>query len=158
AHQRALHFSRRRRMADKILMCFRRVKHFIILLLICIAQPAASQTKEPPQQLKYVLIVTRHGVRAPTWTAERLNQYSTEKWPDWGVPPGNLTTHGRELMKIMGSFYREYFSSQKLLGNSNCADAERTYFWADTDQRTLESAKALAEGMFQGCAATVHSM
>jgi 4-phytase / acid phosphatase len=108
--------------------------------------------------LKYAVIVTRHGVRSPTWTLERLNEYSTSPWPDWGVPPGNLTTHGRALMKIMGVYYREYFSQQGLLGKPNCRDAARVYFWADTDQRTLETARALREGILPGCPGEIHSV
>src|SRR5262245_42095289 len=93
----------------------------------------AQQTALP--RLKYAIVVTRHGVRSPTWTPDRLNQYSATPWPDFGVPPGNLTTHGRTLMKIMGGFYREYFAAEGLIAQTGCADANRTYFWADTDQR-----------------------
>src|SRR5262249_47513687 len=79
-------------------------------------------------------------------------------WPDWGVPPGHLTAHGRQLMTLMGEFYRQYFRSQKLLEETACADAERTFFWADTDQRTLETARALGEAILPGCSIPVHSM
>ena len=44
-----------------------------------------------PPQLRYVFIISRHGVCSPMWTSERLNQYAAEPWPEWGVPPGNLT-------------------------------------------------------------------
>jgi len=128
----------------------------VVVFAFGLLRSQAQQTK-PTEQLKYALIVTRHGVRAPTWTPERLNQYSTGSWPDFGVPPANLTTHGRALMKIMGGFYREYFSKEGLLGRPNCSDAGRVYFWADIDQRTIESAHALAEGILPGCEAEVHS-
>src|SRR5262249_27405496 len=119
----------------------------ILVTLVCFACrgiASAQQTAVQPQ-LKYAIVVSRHGVRAPTWTRDRLNQYSSEPWPEWEVPPGNLTLHGRQLMKIMGGFYREYFSAGGLLGARNCSDVSRTYFWADTDQRTMETAAALAE-------------
>jgi 4-phytase/acid phosphatase len=134
------------------------MKRLLVLAFLACSAPriVALQTR-PSLQLKYAVVVTRHGVRSPTWTPERLNQYSTEPWPDWRVPPGNLTTHGRELMKLMGEFYRQYFAAQKLLGKPNCTDAQRTYFWADTDQRTLETARALAEAIVPGCPVEVHS-
>jgi 4-phytase/acid phosphatase len=60
-------------------------------------------------------------------------------------------------MKIMGRFYRDYFSSQGLLGKAGCKDAGLSYLWADTDQRTMETGRALAEGLFPGCPVEVHS-
>jgi 4-phytase/acid phosphatase len=60
-------------------------------------------------------------------------------------------------MKMMGGFYREHFSSQGLIGSAGCKDADLAYLWADTDQRTMETGRALAEGLFPGCAAEVHS-
>jgi 4-phytase/acid phosphatase len=119
---------------------------------------AAEAQPRNSAQLRYAVIVTRHGVRAPTWTPERLNRYSATPWPDFGVPPGHLTPHGRLLMKIMGNFYREYFASEGLLGKANCADAGRTYLWADTDQRTMETGRALSESLLAGCKGEVHAL
>src|SRR5215468_7371220 len=95
----------------------------------------ARQNQQASEKLKYVLIVTRHGVRSPTWTPERLNQYSSAPWPSWGVAPGYLTPQGRELMKIMGSYYREVLWKDESGKKPDCAKAG-AYFWADTDQRT----------------------
>src|SRR5262245_43318210 len=128
----------------------------VIAALACVF--AAQAQPQSTTELRYAVIVSRHGVRAPTWTPERLNRYSATPWPDFGVPPGHLTPHGRSLMKILGSFYREYFAAEGLLGKPNCADVGRTYLWADTDQRTIESGRALAESMLAGCKAEVHSL
>src|SRR5262249_49106338 len=45
-----------------------------------------------------------------------------------------------------------------LLGKPNCADAKQTYVWADNDQRTLETARALAESILPACKIEVHSI
>jgi 4-phytase/acid phosphatase len=111
-----------------------------------------------PVQLRYVVIITRHGVRSPTWTSERLNQYAADPWPDWGVPPGNLTPHGRVLMQLMGAYYRQWLSRERLLSPQGCRDAGRIYIHADTDQRTLETGRALAETLLPGCPLDVHSV
>lgn len=108
-------------------------------------------------ELKYVVILSRHGVRSPTWDSARLNQYSAQPWPDFGVRPGELTPHGRDLIKILGSYYRERFSGEHLLKPNGCADAHRVYIWADTDQRTRETGRAFAESIFPGCGLTFHS-
>jgi 4-phytase/acid phosphatase len=108
--------------------------------------------------LELVVILSRHGVRPPTWTQERLDAYSAVPWPKWTVPPGNLTPHGYELMKRFGGFNRASYAEAGLFAAMGCSDATAAYVWADTDQRTMESGRALAEGMFPGCPPMVHSL
>jgi len=110
----------------------------------------------PASHLRFVVLVARHAVRSPTWTIERLNRYSAEAWPDFGVPPGNLTSRGAELMKLFGAYDREYLAQAGLLHGA-CGDGNQVYFRADTDQRTLESARALAAGLLPGCPVEVHA-
>ena len=117
----------------------------------------AAAGAAPPPQLRYVVIISRHGVRSPTSSSERLNQYAAQPWPEWGVPPGNLTPHGRALMKLMGAYYREWLSGERLLRKQGCGDVGRIYIHADTDQRTIETGRALAETLLPGCAVAVNS-
>jgi 4-phytase / acid phosphatase len=102
-------------------------------------------------ELRYVAIMSRHGVRSPTWESARLNQYSADSWPDWGVPPGYLTPHGRESIRILGSYYREWLVKERLLASKGCADNRRITIWADIDERTLETGRAFAESLAPGC-------
>jgi len=133
------------------------VKSSRFLTLILAALLCASPVVALKPQLKYVVIITRHGVRTPTWSSERLNKYSAQPWPEWNVRPGNLTPHGRDLMKLIGAYYREWLSSELLLSPRGCADASRIHIHADTDQRTLETGRALAEGMAPDCTVAVHT-
>ncbi len=116
------------------------------------ASPAAAGT------LKYVVIVARHGVRAPTWTNDRLNEYTVAPWPEWHVAPGNLTPRGRSLTKLMGGYYAAWLSSEGLIRRTGCQDANRIFIWADTDERTLETGRAIAEGLMPACTIAVHSL
>jgi 4-phytase/acid phosphatase len=109
-------------------------------------------------ELKYAVIVRRHGVRPPLWTDARLNQYSSEPWPKWDVPMGNLTSHGRTLTRLLGAYERARFTQAGLLSPRGCEDAERIYIWADTDERTISTGKALAEGMMPDCNLQVRSL
>ena len=121
----------------------------LCILLLGAASAAPAQT----DRLQFAVVLTRHGVRSPTWEPERLNGYSAAPWPSWGAASGELTPHGRELMKTMGGFYREYFSA--LLAQPGCAN--KVFFRADSAQRTLETARALAEGVLPGCKVTIHA-
>jgi 4-phytase / acid phosphatase len=119
---------------------------------------SAQEAPARGTELKFVVILSRHGVRSPTWKTDRLNQYSTEAWPDWGVPPGYLTPHGKALMELFGAYDRAYLSHEGLLSVKGCEDARRLFLWADTDQRTIETGRALAAGMFPDCAVQTQSL
>jgi 4-phytase/acid phosphatase len=110
------------------------------------------------EQLKLVVILSRHGVRSPTWAQDRLDTYSALPWPKWSVAPGYLTPRGFDLVKAFGRFDRASFAKNGLVAESGCADGARTYIWADTDQRTMESGRAMAEGLFPSCPPAVHSL
>ena len=118
----------------------------------------AQTTPRSGGELKFVVIVSRHGVRPPLWTDEQLNQYSSQPWPKWDVPPGHLTSHGATLLKLFGAYDRAQFAKAGLLSAKGCADADKVYFWADTDERTISTARAMSEGMLPGCGAKVNSL
>jgi 4-phytase / acid phosphatase len=109
-------------------------------------------------ELKYVVIVSRHGVRSPTAKTDQLNQYSAKPWPLWSVPPGYLTERGAKLMTLFGAYDRELFASEGLLSTDGCSDAERVSILADSDQRTRETGKALVAGMLPGCNVAVQAL
>jgi 4-phytase/acid phosphatase len=107
--------------------------------------------------LQFVVILSRHGVRSPTGKPEEYAKYTAAPWPLWDVPPGYLTAHGYQLMKLFGAWDREHLAAQGLLAPSGCGDAAHVTILADSDQRTRESGKALAEGLLPGCAIEVRA-
>jgi len=118
----------------------------------------AQQPATQSEQLKFVVILTRHSVRSPTGKPAQYDKYSAAPWPEWDVPPGYLTPHGYQLMKLFGSYDRELLASEGLLASQGCDDAAHVSILADSDQRTRETGKALAEGMFPGCSVEVHAL
>jgi len=137
-----------------------KLRHAACLVLLALALPklAAQGTAPTPAQLKLVIIVSRHGVRSPTWAPDRLNAYSALPWPAWQAAPGELTHRGYELLTRLGSFERASLSAEGLFAATGCEGAATTTIYADTDQRTLASGHALAEGLFPGCPPQVHSL
>src|ERR1700687_2781614 len=109
-----------------------RSAHAALLLNLLIAPlipftgtAVAQKVPAPKPKLVFVVILTRHGVRSPITNLEELNAFSSEPWPVWGVPSGDLTPQGRKLMELLGSYYRDYFSSNGLLPPTGCEGADR---------------------------------
>ena len=122
---------------------------FLLLSALLVSAAAASDTSE----VKLVIILTRHGVRSPLQANQILGKYAAEPWPVWDVPPGILTPHGRQEMVMMGGYYRDHYTAEGLLSGNGAADAAKAYFHSDNDQRTKESALALASGLLPGAPA-----
>lgn len=114
------------------------------------ASPASSQN----EQLQMVVVLSRHGIRAPIASEMRDNLYNAQTWAAWPVAPGVLTSHGTEALRLMGTFYREHYSG--LLQNSDCAHPD-IFAIANNSQRTIASAHALLSGIAPGCDVEVHA-
>jgi 4-phytase/acid phosphatase len=122
------------------------------------AQTALQASKNPDAELKFVVYVSRHGVRSPTGKPEQYNPYSAAPWPSWNVAPGYLTEHGYHLMELFGAYDRMELASQGLLNATGCEDVSHVTIHADSGQRTRETGKALAAGLFPGCALSVQAL
>ncbi len=145
-------------------MCKIRMRiRFRLFALVTIFVTATTATAATPDtvaavpKLRFAVILTRHGVRSPTWTSADLNAYSGEPWPDWGVAPGNLTAHGNTLMTLFGSYYRLYFADAGLMRPTGCDDASHVVILADAESRTRETGNALAAGLMPGCGMRIHT-
>jgi 4-phytase/acid phosphatase len=121
------------------------------------AQSPAASAASRDADLQLVVVLSRHGVRAPMANSAQYSQYAAAPWAAWDVPPSYLTAHGYQLMKLFGAWDRAQFASQNLFAPTGCADAAHVSIVADSDQRTRETGKALAEGMFPGCTIAVRA-
>jgi 4-phytase/acid phosphatase len=102
--------------------------------------------------LERVVLVSRHGVRAPTQTVEALDAATGREWPTWPVGPGELTPHGAEALGRMGDFLRGVYVREGLLPARGCAAAGAVQVWADGgDRRTRQSGQVLATALAPGC-------
>lgn len=95
--------------------------------------------------LKRVVVVMRHGIRPPTKAQPVEAGLTTEAWPGWDVPYGNLTAHGEQAITRLASLDRQTYTH---VFTSKCP---HVHAWADTDQRTLKTAQTYVDVVFPGC-------
>jgi len=129
-----------------------------LALVVLFAAPGHAGSQNAGGKLQLVIYLNRHGVRSPTGKSDRNDVYSSSAWPKWNVAPGYLTAHGFELMKLLGAYDRAELAQEGLLASSGCSDAADVTILADSDERTRQTGKALAEGLFPTCPPAVHAL
>ncbi len=120
------------------------------------AQTAPGQTSDDTV-LKQIIIFGRHGVRSAAFPSATLAMFATRPYPDFGVPTGYLTPHGAQAEVLLGSYFRMYLLEQGLMTGNDREDAKRSYFRANSIQRSNISAASLATGLLPNVAVPVHS-
>ena len=139
-------------------MSLRSILLIAAFLSIASTLTLAQSASSAGEKLQYVVYLSRHGVRSPTGKPEQYAKYSASAWPQWPVQPGYLTPHGYELMKLFGAYDRLKLADEGLLSPTGCDDAPHITILADSDQRTRETGKALAEGLMPGCNLETHAL
>ena len=132
-----------------------------LLLALAIAVPVLAQTIKDADDgttLKQIIIFGRHSIRSSTIDATTLATYSANTYPAFvGVPAGYLTPHGREAARLLGSYFHDYLLHEGLLTGSASTDLSRSYFRANSIQRSNITAAKFGEGLIPGATIPVHS-
>lgn len=125
--------------------------------IVLLASNAQAQTVPEGYQLQQVLMMSRHNLRAPLANnGSVLEQSTPNKWPEWDVPGGQLTTKGGELEVYMGHYMREWLAEQGMVKSGECPPPYTVYAYANSLQRTVATAQFFITGAFPGCDIPVH--
>ena len=129
------------------------MRFFVLLLLLSLGLPVHAAHD---YELVKVVMLMRHGVRAPGQSPQTLAAMTERDWPAWPVAPGELTPHGRQDMVLLGEYLASRYRAEGLLSDTTCQAVDRILVWSDNiDQRTRLSGQALLDGMVPGCHAKV---
>ncbi|MDY8241443.1 bifunctional glucose-1-phosphatase/inositol phosphatase [Escherichia coli] len=125
--------------------------------IVLLASNAQAQTVPEGYQLQQVLMMSRHNLRAPLANnGSVLEQSTPNKWPEWDVPGGQLTTKGGALEVYMGHYMREWLAEQGMVKSGECPPPYTVYAYANSLQRTVATAQFFITGAFPGCDIPVH--
>ena len=106
---------------------------FLSLLIPLTPQSAFAQS-EPELKLESVVIVSRHGVRAPTKATQLMQDVTPDAWPTWPVKLGWLTPRGGELIAYLGHYQRQRLVADGLLAKKGCPQPGQVAIIADVDE------------------------
>ncbi|HEI3798368.1 TPA: bifunctional glucose-1-phosphatase/inositol phosphatase [Escherichia coli] len=125
--------------------------------IVLLASNAQAQTVPEGYQLQQVLMMSRHNLRAPLANnGSVLEQSTPNKWPEWDVPGGQLTTKGGVLEVYMDHYMREWLAQQGMVKSGECPPPDTVYAYANSLQRTVATAQFFITGAFPGCDIPVH--
>lgn len=117
------------------------------------AEVAAEPTPAPAAaRLAQVVLLARHGVRSPI---EPMQRYAAQAFPKWPVAAGALTEQGHRLVVLLAADYRRRALAEDLLPAEGCPRDGVVWLWADTVERDVLTAQALAEGLLPGCSVAI---
>ncbi len=140
-------------MCDLKITFYRYIRLIIALSVPFFFSPTAgassSNTEQP--QLKRVIMLFRHGVRAPNLSNKAMDKYSALSWPTWPVQPGYLTPHGFKLIQGLGAYFRTVYDKSLNLSEQDCKVIDLSYSRADNVERTRLTGDAFLEGFLPHC-------
>lgn len=121
------------------------------------AAPRLKTVKKTPERLVRLVVLSRHGVRSPTQSSEVLSLWASRPWPHWPVGRGELTPRGSKLIARQWRELRRAWIGQGLLASRACPEPGEIAIVADSEQRTRETARALAAALAPGCATEIRA-
>lgn len=114
---------------------------FALLLAVLLApQPATAH-----DTLDRVVILMRHGVRAPISGEAPSDTKVDGQWPAWPVAPEVLTPHGARAIAQLARYDRRW------LATNACPTPGSVRIWTNTAERTIATGRAYAEALAPGC-------
>ncbi len=119
------------------------------LFAAILPQPAQAR---PPLVLDKVVVLMRHGVRAPLDGEVPDATRAARPWPRWPVAKSRLTDRGARAMALLGAFDRRRWAMLGLVAPTGCPAVR---IRANTAVRTIASGETFARGFAPGCAIAV---
>ena len=122
-------------------------------LFSAIATPAAAQSGDVPRgmTLDRVVMLMRHGVRAPLDGEVPHGTRTARPWPLWSTPESELTPRGAHALAIEARADRADWIAQGLLSAKACPAPGTVRIRTNSSSRTIASGAAYAKGLAPGC-------
>lgn len=110
---------------------------------------APSPVAAKGSTIERVVLLMRHGVRAPIDGEAPADTRVDGRWPGWPVAAEHLTPHGAAAIRQIGRHDRRWLTT------TGCPAPGDVRIWTNTAERTIATGRAYADGLAPGCALPV---
>ena len=109
--------------------------------------------------LKQIIIFGRHSIRSSPQCHQHLEPVFRRSFPraSPGFPVGYLTPNGQLAAGLMGSYFHDYLLHEGLLTGDTNTDLARSYFRANTIERSYITAAKFGAALIPGASIPVHT-
>lgn len=112
----------------------------------------AKTTKSSDYKLEEVVVLSRHGIRAPlSGKNSILDQVTTHKWNEWTANTSELTLKGGYLETMMGQYFRKWLEAEGLFKDGECPTNDTVNIYSNSMQRTIATANYFKAGFMPVC-------
>eukprot|EP00756_Hemistasia_phaeocysticola_P066029 Hpha_TRINITY_DN8956_c0_g1::TRINITY_DN8956_c0_g1_i1::g.80792::m.80792/K01093/appA; 4-phytase / acid phosphatase len=125
-------------------------------LLLCLWVVAEAPKTGGGDGVILTLHISRHSIKAPG--VPQLANYTSFPFNAsgfGGVKPGLITPHGERFGAAAAAYYRALYSGTGGPIEGGCASAGNFFVYSDPEERDMETARLLVNGMMPGCEPTV---
>ncbi|MDO5055695.1 MAG: histidine-type phosphatase [Pasteurella oralis] len=124
----------------------------LLLASVNMSSFANQKMLEQEFNLKEVVVLSRHNIRAPLSGKESvLGKATTHEWINWHANPSELTARGGVLESIMGQYFRKWFEKQGIMKEGQCLNQDEMNVYANSMQRTIATAEYFTAGFSPTC-------
>lgn len=117
-----------------------RLPLFLAAALTFAPHPAAAR-----DTLDRVVLLMRHGVRAPITGEAPADTKVDGAWPTWPVAPEILTPHGAQAIAQLARHDRRWLPAKA------CPIPGSVRIWTNTAERTIATGRTYADALAPGC-------
>jgi glucose-1-phosphatase len=116
------------------------------------AQNSNSDKFKENYELKEVVVLSRHNIRAPlSGPNSMLGKVTSHQWTNWTANASELTLRGGVLETMMGQYFRKWLEAEGLFKDGQCPNADDVLIYSNSMQRTIATAEYFQAGFLPTC-------
>jgi len=129
------------------------------ITLIALGAPLVAAQSPDNTTLKQVIIFGRHAARTPVATPAELDSFSAFPFPAFSISGQSvITPNGKTNETLLGNYFRQWLTQEKLLTGNDSSDAAYVYVRANNAPLIVDTAQAFVAGLLPAAPPAVNTV